>query len=129
MAAGCGGEESSNDAASVSPVMLQPESAPPPRPSLLPVQSTDVAQPHQDLGTLEYDEPYTPEAIDDDHIDDKLRTMAVQRWGSQVDALVLEKISLSADRSTVSVSAAGAHLDGPVCSICRASAEQSSAAP
>ncbi len=107
--------------------MLQ--AAPAPRPSLLPVQSTDLAQPHQDLGTLEYDEAYTPEAIDDDHIDEKLRMMAVQRWGTNVDAVVLVKTSLSPDRSTVSVSAEGAHLNGPACSICRASAERSSAAP
>lgn len=122
---GCGSQSTEQDSA-IAPIAYPSPPTPAAEPKSVSVQTHDLMQPHHNLGALEYEEPYSPEAIDDDHIDDKLRAMAVQRWGAQVDAVVLVKTSLSSDRRTVSVSAEGAHLDAPTCSICRVSAESSS---
>ena len=82
------------------------------------VQTGEFALPHDQLGELEYTEPFSPRAIDDDYIDDKLRTMAIQKWGDQVDAVVSVKTSLSADASQVSVTAQAVKVRGD-CSFCR----------
>jgi hypothetical protein len=82
------------------------------------VQTGDIALPHEQLGVLQYVEPFSPKAIDENYIDDKLRRMAIQRWGNQVDAIVELKSSLSTDASQVTVSAEGVRVNGD-CSFCR----------
>jgi hypothetical protein len=89
-----------------------------PVPTELPVQSGNVSLPFDQLGMLTYDEPYSPRAIDEDHIDEKLRAMALSKWGNQVDAVVGVTTSLSPDRSEVTVEAEGVHVRGD-CSFCR----------
>jgi hypothetical protein len=82
------------------------------------VQSGSLALPYQQLGVLEYSEPFSPRAIDEDHIDDRLRTMAIQKWGNDVDAIVGVKTTLSGDASEVDVSAQVVRVTGD-CSFCR----------
>jgi hypothetical protein len=74
--------------------------------------------PYDPLGALDYTEPFSPRAIDDDYIDDKLRTMAIQRWGGQVDAVVSVKTELSSDQSEVNVTAEAVKVRGE-CPFCR----------
>ncbi len=84
----------------------------------LQVQTGNLALPYDQLGELEYTEPFSPRAIDDDYIDDKLRAMAMQRWGDQVDAVIDVKTALSSDESEVSVTAQAVKVRGD-CSFCR----------
>lgn len=87
-------------------------------PAELPVRTGNISLPFDQLGMLTYDEPYSPRAIDEDHIDEKLRAMALSKWGNQVDAIVGVTTSLSPDRSEVTVEAEGVHVKGD-CSFCR----------
>jgi len=84
----------------------------------LQVQTGNLALPYDQLGELDYTEPFSPRSIDDDYIDDKLRTMAMQKWGAQVDAVIDIKTALSADASEVSVTAQAVKVRGD-CSFCR----------
>ncbi len=97
-------------AVSTAPVVAPPEE--------MPVQSGSLGLPSEQLGILTYDEPFSPRAIDQDHIDEKLRSMAINRWGNQVDAVVGVTTSLSPDRSEVTVEAEGVHVKSD-CSFCR----------
>jgi hypothetical protein len=87
-------------------------------PDRIVVQSGVLTLPYQQLGVLQYVEPFSPRAIDEDHIDDRLRTMAVQQWGSEVDAIVSVKTALSTDSSQVTVSGQVVRVTGD-CSFCR----------
>ncbi|HLW72182.1 MAG TPA: hypothetical protein VKS22_16350 [Candidatus Binataceae bacterium] len=82
------------------------------------VQSGNLALPYQQLGPLAYTEPFSPRAIDEDHIDDRLRTMAIAKWGNDVDAIVGVKTALSRDAREVNVSAEVVKVTGD-CSFCR----------
>jgi hypothetical protein len=82
------------------------------------VQSGNLALPYQQLGPLDYTEPFSPRAIDEDHIDDRLRTMAIAKWGNDVDAIVEVKTALSSDARQVEVSAEVVKVTGD-CSFCR----------
>jgi hypothetical protein len=82
------------------------------------VQATDLTLPYDPLGELEYSEPFSPRAIDDDYIDNRLRKMAIQRWGGQVDAVVSIKTSLNSDQSEVDVTAQAVKVRGD-CPFCR----------
>jgi hypothetical protein len=104
-------------------VQLPPSAATKPaiaplEPELIPVQSGTLTLPYRQLGVLEYVEPFSPRAIDQDHINDRLRTMAAQKWGSYVDAIVGVNTSLSADADQVTVSARVVKVMGD-CSFCR----------
>jgi hypothetical protein len=97
-------------------------------PAEMPVQSGNLGLPSEQLGILTYDEPFSPRAIDQDHIDEKLRSMAINRWGNQVDAVVGVTTSLSPDRSEVTVEAEGIHVKSD-CSFCRHGVTASAASP
>jgi hypothetical protein len=84
----------------------------------IPVLAGDLALPHDRLGELQYTEKFSPSAIDNDYIDGKLRTMAIQRWGNSVDALVGVRSLLSADASEIHVTASAVEVRGE-CSFCR----------
>jgi hypothetical protein len=84
----------------------------------LQVQTGNLALPYDQLGELEYTEPFSPRAIDDDYIDDKLRAMAMRKWGDQVDAIIDVNTTLSSDESEVSVTAQAVKVRGD-CSFCR----------
>ena len=57
------------------------------------------------LGDVTYSEPFTPDAINEARIKEKLKTMAYAKWPDTLDALVKEKSDLSDDGTTVKVSA------------------------
>jgi hypothetical protein len=57
------------------------------------------------LGDVAYNEPFTPDAINEAKIKDKLKNMAYAKWPDTLDALVKEKTDVSDDGSTVKVSA------------------------
>jgi hypothetical protein len=82
------------------------------------VETGELALPYDQLGELDYTEDFSPRAIDDDYIDEKLRTMAVQRWGAEVDAIIEVKTDLSADSREVNVSAQAVRVRGD-CPFCR----------
>jgi hypothetical protein len=82
------------------------------------VQTGNLALPYDQLGELDYTEAFSPQAIDDDYIDDKLRTMAIRKWGDQVDAVISVKTALSDDATEVRVTAQAVKVRGD-CSFCR----------
>jgi len=47
------------------------------------VDTSDLTVPYDQLGTLSYTEPVSGEAIDTEHINEKLREMAIARWVSR----------------------------------------------
>jgi hypothetical protein len=57
------------------------------------------------LGDVAYTEPFTPDAINESRIREKLKSMAYAKWPDTLDALVKEKSDVSDDGSTVNVSA------------------------
>jgi hypothetical protein len=83
------------------------------------VYTSDLAVPYEKLGDLSYTEPVSGENIDTDHIDGKLRTMAIARWGQQVDAIIHVTTKIGgADTTTISVAGEAVRLKGS-CSGCR----------
>jgi hypothetical protein len=57
------------------------------------------------LGDVTYTEPFTPDAINESKIKDKLKSMGYAKWPDTLDALVQEKSDVSDDGTTVKVSA------------------------
>jgi len=53
------------------------------------VYTSDLTAPYEKLGELSYTDPLNGETIASDHINEKLRQMAIDRWGPQVDAIIL----------------------------------------
>jgi hypothetical protein len=83
------------------------------------VYTSDLAVPYEKLGDLSYIDPLDGETIDTDHINEKLRQMAIARWGQQVDAIIHVTTKVGgADSATISVSGEAVRLKGP-CSGCR----------
>ncbi len=62
-------------------------------------------KPYTVLGDVTYSEPFTPDAINEAKIRDKLKSMGYAKWPDTLDALVKEKSDVSDDGSTVKVSA------------------------
>ncbi len=84
----------------------------------LSVYTSDLTEPYRKLGMLSYTDPLNGETIESDHINEKLRQMAIARWGQQVDAVILVKTKVGADGSTISVSGEAVRMTGE-CSGCR----------
>ncbi|HEY2485059.1 MAG TPA: hypothetical protein VGI36_07915 [Candidatus Binataceae bacterium] len=64
-----------------------------------------AGKPYNKLGELKYTEPFTPDAIDAAKMQDRLKAMALQKYPDTVDAVIKEDSEVSADGSTVTVSA------------------------
>jgi len=62
-------------------------------------------KPYTVLGDVNYTEPFSPDAINEAKIKEKLKNMAYAKWPDTLDALVKEKTDVSDDGSTVKVSA------------------------
>ena len=62
-------------------------------------------KPYSTLGDLTYTEPFSPEAIEEANITDKLKKMAFEKWPDTIDAIVDENQTISADGSQVTVTA------------------------
>src|ERR1700738_3633268 len=58
-----------------------------------------AGKPFTELGQLTYTVPFTPDAIDEAKISDKLKTMAFAKWPDTIDAIVNEDQTTSADGS------------------------------
>ena len=83
------------------------------------VDTSDLTEPYEKLGQLSYSDPLNGETIDTEHINEKLRQMAIERWGQQVDAIILVTTKVGgADASTISVSGEAVRIKGP-CAGCR----------
>jgi len=82
------------------------------------VLSGDLTLQHTQLGPLEYSEPFSAASNDEQYIGDHLRTLAIARWGNQVDAIIGVKSVLSSDATQLSVSATAVRVIGD-CSFCR----------
>jgi hypothetical protein len=83
------------------------------------VYTSDLGVPYEKLGNLSYTDPLNGETIDTDHINEKLRQMAIARWGQQVDAIIHVTTKVGgADTATISVTGEAVRLKGP-CSGCR----------
>jgi hypothetical protein len=62
-------------------------------------------KPYTKLGEIKYSEPFTPDAIDASKMQDRLKAMALEKYPDTVDAVIKEDSEVSADGSTVTVSA------------------------
>ena len=83
------------------------------------VYTSDLTEPYDKLGTLSYTEPVSGESIASEHINEKLRQMAIARWGQQVDAVILVTNQIGgADPPTISVTGEAVRIRGE-CSGCR----------
>ncbi|MGH7913056.1 MAG: hypothetical protein ACREPW_00200 [Candidatus Binataceae bacterium] len=83
------------------------------------VSTSDLTEPYEKLGDLSYTDPLNGETIDTDHINEKLRSMAIERWGQQADAIIRVTTRIGGtDTATISVTGEAVRMKGP-CSGCR----------
>ncbi|HEY2524909.1 MAG TPA: hypothetical protein VGI29_07610 [Candidatus Binataceae bacterium] len=82
------------------------------------ISTGDLSNPHEKLGDLSYSEPLNSESIDSTHINEKLRQMAIDKWGNQVDALIFLKSGPSADATMITASCVAVRVIGD-CDFCR----------
>jgi hypothetical protein len=82
------------------------------------ISTGDISNPHEKLGDLSYTEPLSADSIDSTHINTRLRQMAIERWGTQVDALIDVKSAPNADATTITASAVAVRVVGD-CDFCR----------
>ena len=71
-------------------------------------------KPYKELGDLTYTEPFTPDAIDEAKISDKLKAMAFAKWPDTIDAIVDENQTTSSDGSQITVTAKAIAYDSSV---------------
>src|SRR5271168_3895870 len=55
------------------------------------------------LGELSYTEPFSPDAIDEAKISDRLKKIAYDKWPDMIDAIINENQTVSADGSQITV--------------------------
>lgn len=73
-----------------------------------------AGKPYTELGDLSYTEPFSPDAIEEAQITDKLKKMAYAKWPDDIDAIVNENQSMSADGSQITVTAKAIKYDSSV---------------
>jgi hypothetical protein len=71
-------------------------------------------KPYKVLGDISYTEPFSPDAIDSAKMRDKLKDIAYKKWPDEIDAIIKEDSAVSADGTTVTVSAQGIAYDSSV---------------
>lgn len=83
------------------------------------VYTSDLTEPYEKLGDLSYTDALNGETIDTDHINEKLRQMAIERWSQQVDAIIHVSTKVGgSDAPTISVTGEAVRVKDP-CSGCR----------
>jgi hypothetical protein len=82
------------------------------------ISTGDLSNPHEKLGDLSYTEPLTADSIDSTHVNEKLRQMAIDKWGTEVDALIDVKSTPNADATTITGSCVAVKVIGD-CNFCR----------
>ena len=70
-------------------------------------ESPPAGKPYSTLGELTYTEPFSPDAIEEAKISDKLKKMAFDKWPDTIDAIVNENQTVSADGSQITVTGKG----------------------
>jgi hypothetical protein len=73
-----------------------------------------AGKPYSELGDLTYTVPFTPDAIDEAKINDKLKAMAMAKWPDTIDAIVNENQTTSADGSQITVTGKAIKFDSSV---------------
>ena len=71
-------------------------------------------KPYTELGDLSYTEPFTPDAINEAKISDKLKAMAFAKWPDTIDAIVDENQTVSSDGSQITVTGKAIQYDSSV---------------
>jgi hypothetical protein len=83
------------------------------------VYTSGIDTAYQKLGDLAYTDPLNGETIDTDHINEKLRVMAIERWDGQVDAIIHVATKVGGDATaTISVRGEAIRIKDP-CTGCR----------
>ena len=82
------------------------------------ISTGDLSNPHEKLGDVSYTEPLNADSIDSTHVNTKLRQMAIEKWGTQVDALIDVKSTPNADATMITASAVAVRVIGD-CNFCR----------
>jgi hypothetical protein len=82
------------------------------------ISTGDLSNPHEKLGDLSYTEPLNADSIDSTHVNTRLRQMAIEKWGTQVDALIDVKSTPNADATMITASAVAVRVIGD-CNFCR----------
>jgi len=77
-------------------------------------EAPPAGKPYSELGELSYTEPFSPDAIDEGKISDRLKQMAFAKWPDTIDAIVDENQTVSADGSQISVTAKAIKYDSSV---------------
>ena len=77
-------------------------------------EGPQAGKPYSELGDLSYTEPFSPDAIDEAKISDKLKAMAFAKWPDTIDAIVDENQTTSADGSQITVTAKAIKYDSSV---------------
>jgi hypothetical protein len=73
-----------------------------------------AGKPYSELGDLTYTEPFTPDAIDEAKISERLKAMAFAKWPDTIDAIVNENQTTSADGSQITVTGKAIKYDSSV---------------
>jgi curli biogenesis system outer membrane secretion channel CsgG len=66
-------------------------------------EAPPAGKPFTELGQLTYTEPFTPDAIEEAQIKERLKKMAFEKWPDTIDAVVDENQTISADGAQVTV--------------------------
>jgi len=77
-------------------------------------ESPPPGKPYQVLGQLSYTVPFSPDAIEESTITDKLKTMAMAKWPDTIDAVVKVNQTVSNDGSQVTVTGEAIQYDQSV---------------
>ena len=73
-----------------------------------------AGKPYSTLGDVTYTEPFSPDAIDEAKITEKLKKIAMEKWPDTIDALVNENQTVSSDGSQITVTAKAIAYDSTV---------------
>jgi hypothetical protein len=82
------------------------------------VMTGDLSEPHHTLGQIKYSEAFSGAAIETEHINEKLRHLAMDQYQDRVDAITHVTNGASDDGRTFIVSGEAVEVVGP-CTFCR----------
>jgi hypothetical protein len=77
-------------------------------------EAPPAGKPYTKLGDLTYTEPFSPDVIEESKITARLKKMAMDKWPDDIDAIVDENQTMSADGSTFTVTAKAIKYDSSV---------------
>jgi hypothetical protein len=77
-------------------------------------EAPPAGKPYTTLGPLTYTEPFSPDVIEESKITARLKKMAMDKWPDDIDAIVNENQTMSADGSSFTVTATAIKYDSSV---------------